>query len=128
MLNRVVLCVILSAVMAGCGRAPQPTSELGREIYGLMLQYEAVGGPIDLNDELCDGLDEESLRAAVGEMPELYASFNLVDIRSAAAPFGATAASFSRPVAWFFKTQTLHLTVKSDEGFCDALLWARSVF
>jgi hypothetical protein len=93
-----------------------------------MLQYEAVGGPIHLNDELCDGLDEERLRAAVEEMPELNASSNLVDARSPVIPLGATIASFSRPVEWFFKTQTLHLTVKSDEGFCDALLWARSIF
>ncbi len=127
MLSRIVLCLILAAVLGGCGRAPQPTSELGRKIYGLMLQYEAVGGPIDLYDELCDGVDEESLRGAVEEMPELNASFNLVDVRSPVTPSGATAASFSRPVDWFFKTQTLHLVVKSDEGFCDALLWARSL-
>ena len=127
MLSRIVLCLSLAAALGGCGRAPQPTSELGRQIYGLMMQYEAVGGPIDLNDEVCDGLDEESLRAAVEEMPELNASFNLVDVRSPVSPLGATTASFSRPVEWFFKTQTLHLVVKSDAGFCDALLWARSL-
>lgn len=127
MFGRAMLWLSLALVLGGCSRAPRPTSELGREIYRLMLKYEAVVGPTYLNDELCGLLDDRSLSVAVEELPELNATSNLVTVRTTTwPPEGSTAASFSRPVEWFFRTQTLHIFINTDAKFCNAFVRIRS--
>ena len=120
MILRTTLCLILLPALCACGRAPQPKSELGQEIYRQMAKYEAVVGPTPLNQELCNLVNESSLTTAASELPELDPMMSIITRRDPIFPEGTVAARFSRTVEVIFRTQHLEIFLNTKQNICEA--------